>query len=408
MSIVIDDIPPSIRRGATDEEVISNFKNDMGLTEELTALDLNDLLTDNIVEEESTDGVLMCKDVEVARINHGNVTVFKAGLLPIGIRMKGSIRYDTVFTWLAKRVLPLDRANAKKVLNLLQLPQQDNLTVAIKCKALSLTDSYWYRLENDDSKWEDVNLYKNSFSEIISEIAFTGGSHPTIQGEYKTPELTGQGSYRKCWVRDRENIYLYKGNTKGGKESEAEYIISLMLDLMKVDHVKYDLVSYRGSIACKCGLITDEDTAIIPFVEFNSFLLKAGRNSLDFISKTWFKDYYTMLLVDGIVHNVDRHGYNWGLLMDSNNGKVLGLHPLFDHNCGIYIEGGEEYSHMIPNKTLLEVGKYAYTKLGKPDNVRNLLDWIERKDTKILFNDVFKDKDFRRQFLIKRIKYILE
>lgn len=41
---------------------------------------------------------------------------------------------------------------------------------------------------------------------------------------------------------------------------------------------------------------------------------------------------YKMWIVDFLISNRDRHGQNWGFFYDMDTMKILGCHPLFDHN----------------------------------------------------------------------------
>ena len=46
-----------------------------------------------------------------------------------------------------------------------------------------------------------------------------------------------------------------------------------------------------------------------------------------------------MLFLDTICANPDRHTFNFGLLRDSDNGKILGLAPNFDNNMALISRG---------------------------------------------------------------------
>lgn len=400
----------------SDDDCINYYFNNIEKFKNLNIiqskiLDLNTLdnnITSKVnIEEENFNGSLMLRDIEILKVINNTVAVINSKMLPIYLRGRSTIDIYKVKDWLSSRILPLDRENSKKILNTLNLSQQNNSYVALTCKALSLVDCYWYRRESDNTVWKDNSLYTNSFSDIISEVAFTGISKQSIQGDYKTPELTGQGSYAKCWVRENNSIYLYKSSTINRYESETECVVSKLLDILDVPHVTYEFLMYKERRSCKCEIMTNEHLSIISFTEFDSFFKRLGNSALKYIENNWTENYYTMLLVDGIIHNIDRHGYNWGVLM-LENGNIVGLHKLFDHNCSIWIEGGEEYSHIIQGKTLLDVGKYAYKKLGKPPKVLDLINWLETKESYKLFKEMYNDKDYRRQFIISRIKYIIE
>lgn len=370
-------------------------------------MNLMDLLTSDNTYEKHVDEYLMLKDTKVLRIGKNSIEILDRRKLPIGLRAYRELSFSNVYEWLNRRVIPLDRENSKKILNRLGLSQQDKISVVRACKALSLTDSYWLKESDSTDTWSKVNLFKNKFSEAVAEIAFVGSSNLTIEGSIATPETTAQGSYAKCWVREKDIIYLYKGNTLNGKESQIEVFVSEVLDVMNIPHVKYEMSSYKGRVGCKCELITNEDISIVPFFEFDSFYkIARGESSINYIAKHYSEDFYRMLLVDGIIKNIDRHNFNWGFMMDANTGDVLGLHKLFDHNCSLGIKD-EEPSLLYSGKSLLDVAKYAYRKLIKPSYVENLYAWLHSAKCKKLLRRLDLSDDIRNM-LIERVSVILE
>ena len=93
--------------------------------------------------------------------------------------------YPGFQSWLAQRVVTIDRGYIKKVLNELKLTQaQDESSkaqISLFFRAVSLLDNYWLRTGDDDTTaWEDVNLRENPLSECIatfgvSNIVFDNG-----------------------------------------------------------------------------------------------------------------------------------------------------------------------------------------------------------------------------------------
>ena len=61
--------------------------------------------------------------------------------------------------------------------------------------------------------WAEFNLYDNPFSETMAEIAFTGHGKFDPRKASTSPEMTTNGMLPKCWVREADGIYLYKGGT---------------------------------------------------------------------------------------------------------------------------------------------------------------------------------------------------
>lgn len=305
------------------------------------------------------DLLLMCKDVIVMKINfdEAKYDVVSKQLLPW--EMKGRIQYipdfteiktryddtrrqvainknrDAFISFLSRRVLPLSRDNAKKLYQLFGYSQlQDEISkakIAITCRAVSLQDDYWVKLEDDPVTWKDVELRHNSLSEVVAQISLHGTSL-TLQGELRTPEWTGSGAYAKAWRRIDDKLVLLKAGAKDSTESRIEAMVSNLLDKMNVDHVKYWLVEDKGVKVCACECMTTDELSILPAENFSTY---CNANALDFFKEVDKLDkdaIRKMWIVDYLISNRDRHMMNWGFFYHSSTMEVLGCHPLFDHN----------------------------------------------------------------------------
>lgn len=141
------------------------------------------------------DMLLMSKDTPVMRINFdtGIYDVITKELVPYNIRcrlvpmstevpstryeltqynIKLQRNYNAVIDWLANRVLLLSRKNAKWIYNALNIEQcTDNVSrakVAITCRAVSLLDTYWIKVESDAFRHPDGTVIEcyDKFTEL--------------------------------------------------------------------------------------------------------------------------------------------------------------------------------------------------------------------------------------------------
>ena len=343
---------------------------------------------------------LMSKDVILAQINFDTMqfTVFKPDLMPFALR-GNNVNLFTVYSWLENRVLHLSRSNAKKIISSMGLNQNNRIEICFACKGLSLIDCYWLKVESDKTSWNDVNLYSNSLSSAIAHIALTG-EFVSIKGRVRTPELTNGGSYAKCWRRCKDGIYMYKtGSLQGsGKEYLVDILCSDILDKLNVAHVKYTLTQSGLRPVSRCKNMTSPELSICDMEYFEGY---CNRNNIN-LSK-WLesqKSYFDMLVIDYLIFNSDRHSGNWGVYFDANTGRVIGLHPLFDHNLSLDPKA-DNMSKVIQGKTLEECAKYAkkYSNLSTKD----LVSWLKRKTTKARFLEIDKTGIFYREML-NRIK----
>lgn len=328
--------------------------------------------------------LLMMKDEPVLNINfdEGKYEILNKKLLPFEMQNKlisplpekefytkydltqaniiANKNYNTVLSFLAHRVLPLTRANAKKIYDLFGFEQlQDDISkakIAIICRGVSLQDNYWLKLDDDNKTWNDVNLRTNHLNEVVAQVALHGSSL-SFTGTPITPELTTYGAYAKAWIRENDELYLHKlgapisnehinnGEPQTGTwESKIEIMVSHILDNCNVNHLQYE----KGTVinprtkeelyTCKCKCMTTENVSILSGMDFTTW---CNIQEIDPYKKALEIDadsIYKMSIVDYLISNRDRHGQNWGFFYDCNTMEILGCHPLYDHNNSFDID----------------------------------------------------------------------
>lgn len=344
---------------------------------------------------------LMSKNNILSKIDFDKMIfdIYKPNLMPFALRGQG-VSLFTVRDWMQDRVLDIHRVNAKKIISSLGLNQNNRIQICYACKGLSLTDCYWLKAENDTkSTWDNVSLYRNSLSNAISKIALTG-EYVSIQGKIRTPEVTGQGVYAKCWRRANGGIYLYKSGSRQGSGIEhlIDVLCSYILDYLRIEHVRYSLTTIDNKEVSKCKNITTEELSICDMEYFQGYCNRNGINLNNWLSKQPL--YYKMLIADYLMFNTDRHSGNWGVYFDANTGKELKLHPLFDHNNALD-SSGDPMSKVISGKTLEECARYA--KKHVDVDTTQLEKWLKTLKTKKTFKSVFGNLN-QYNSLLQRIK----
>lgn len=348
--------------------------------------------------------LLMCKDIEVAKYNEPVDTyiVYREDLLPLELR--GNFNLTNLFLWLINRVISTSRSNAKMLLNALQLSQTNKLVVCYACKGLSLMDCYWLKESGSTDTWGSVSLYRNSFSDALSNIALTGNSHGrpfSIQGRLHTPELGDNGSYAKCWRRFKGKIYLYKAGT-GRREEYREVLSSMILDKLGISHVEYTLSESCFITVSRCELMTSETISIAPIEELYNYCTRNGINVMDWLWKQ--RGFCEMLIADYILWNKDRHFSNWGYYFSPDTGEVLGLHPLFDHNLCLFKQEDVILSQAIAGKTIEEAARIAKLRYNGV-NTDALLIWLKNRKTRALFRKYLKSNVEYKELVNRVLRY---
>ena len=126
--------------------------------------------------------------------------------------------------WLASRSAPVGRHFIRNLMDSLGLninSSSYSRRVLEISRGLSLNDVYWVVSDGFTGTWAECNLYDNRFSEAMAEIAFTGRGRLDPRKASTSPEMTTNGMLPKCWVREEDGIYLYKGGTgaDGGRRN---------------------------------------------------------------------------------------------------------------------------------------------------------------------------------------------
>lgn len=313
----------------------------------------------------ANDLLLMMKDEVVLRVNmnEDKFIVENEKLLPYLLKnslqelseiKEGMSKYDITqhivksrknasafISFLASRVLPLSRENAKKIYNLFGFSQlQDDISkarIAIVCRAISLQDNYWLKIDKTDEQWKDISIRDNSLSEAVAQVSLHGTSL-TVTGLPRTPELTGQGAYAKAWLREGGDLYLHKLGAHGNTEARIEVMVSDLLDKCNVDHLRYEEGASNGVYTCKCKCMTTDDITILPGLDFTTYCNRSGIDPFQEALRIDEESIYKMWIVDYLIANRDRHGLNWGFFCNCNTNEILGCHPLYDHNNSFDIE----------------------------------------------------------------------
>ena len=205
--------------------------------------------------------------------------------------------------------------------------------------AASITDTYWVKNEKENVRWENISYYNNKFNEVISKLAFEGLGLYGIKLSTTSPELSTDGSFRKCWTRENGEIYLYKRGSTGafnsGLEPYCEVMGAELACHLTTNSVAYSLEKLHKELASKCKAFTNEQFGYVPIARFQ--INHASPNEMmKFYSKLGSEDTFRrMLVLDALTFNVDRHAGNHGVIVDNETQQVLRMAPVFDMNMSM-------------------------------------------------------------------------
>ena len=293
------------------------------------------------VSKDNNEYIIMLKNTEVCKINRGSgiVIIYDKSLMPFDIYFEDDKYADTqnnivVFNWwCAHRILSIDREHAKAILNACNIKQattdKDRADIALTYKCLSLKDFYWVKKDTDTDTWESINLFDNSLSNAVVDIALLG-RNLTITNKYLiVSDLATDGLFPKAWYRKNNHFYLYKGdkNNSVDKEVRASKILQ-QLGFTVLDYRESSFDHTKISVS-KC--FTSKDIGYVT----------AGDMNQNYDIDTNCYEYDIMNLCDYLVGNSDRHQDNWGYIFNDKR-EIIGFAPIFDFNHAF--EASENYT----------------------------------------------------------------
>lgn len=288
--------------------------------------------------------ILMNKDIEVlhftSETDQFGDTVFEqideeTSVLPAGF-------YD-IQSFISGRRAPKHR---KHIMQLLIKSGCLNLETYISTtKALSLNDSFWVKSVDDSLSWYDVSLYQNDFDDVIANTAFSGGTDQRLIST-TSPEFSTNGQYAKCWIRNEKGIHLIK-SSGNGHEIYSEVYASQLAHRLCHNSVDYSITEFNGQLVSQCSLFTSEDVGYVPAIKY----IDSDRVNvlLNYFTSLGFDDEFRrMVILDGIILNEDRHGGNYGFLVNNDTQEILGMAPIFDHNRSLLWNGSDDITTSLP------------------------------------------------------------
>ena len=298
----------------------------------------------------------MHKDRVVCNLTKG--IIYSEELMPYISDNRGVVTQD-LYKWILSRATPLNRKNSDKLYKLFSHSNlTDTLLMIKETHGLSINDNYWI-LESSrygNLQWKDVSLYSNKLSESIAYLALTG-RFIRVTGKETSAEFTIQGTYAKCVCTSGRDLILYKAGSNF--EISAEVISAHIAEVLGIRTANYWYTTKFGMNTCASKVLTTEDISWESAFNMTAFTEQRYHlNIYDFASTFFKRDFYRMVLLDGIILNPDRHLHNWSFEIDGDSNEILRMAPCYDYNKA-FTADKRTMSREIPNKNILDAAKEA-------------------------------------------------
>ncbi|ACF07337.1 Uncharacterised protein [Metamycoplasma arthritidis] len=238
-----------------------------------------------------------------------------------------------------ERPLPISRENFQEIFG----SNFDIFSLYEFSYGLNLDDTFWVVPETKQHlKWEEVNLYTN-FSNNLTSIMLSNQQARIV--EKISPDFFTNGILKKSWVKEENNIYLYKSNSQNLKQTDnfeiySEYFASQVAKALELNYVAYDVIKYNDKLINKCKIFTSEFISYLPFSLIFKKTINLDFSLLENSIETIFgkNELEDLMVFDALILNVDRHLGNFGLLVDNFSHQKITNAPIFDNGRSLVFD----------------------------------------------------------------------
>lgn len=234
------------------------------------------------------------------------------------------------------RVLSVGKSNAKAILGSSSLPQVRNTDSILKiieaCHGLAVNDNFWVKKEDENIRYEDIDIRRNSLSKYAYDVAILG-KHISITAKELRPELVTDGMFPKVWKRESGVLELWKTDiTSSFANTRAEIETSNILDHSNVNHVRYAKRRQGDILFAVSKCVSNERLSHINAQGVCDWCRHTGRDFLGYVEERFPVEFHRMIFADYCLANTDRHFGNWWFQVDADTNQIVGLGALMDHN----------------------------------------------------------------------------
>lgn len=267
----------------------------------------------------------------VAIWKDGKLSVVNDGLLPLYLR-----RVQNADLWLETRAIDTHRTNSRLLKKALRLTERDDISTVLHVNGATVTDNYWIREIGSEETYGDVRFSDDYFAMLALKGSYDSFNRAANSGRRKTPELTNVGSFEKCWRLRDGKWWMYKKATHAEMFSELfVYELGKALGMNMALYLRGE--GYIKTLDFTDGASVNLEPAFT-FMGDNEDYSDVVKK-LDAICPDAVSDYVRMIFMDTLCANPDRHTGNFGLLRDTETGRLMGLAPNYDNNMALISRG---------------------------------------------------------------------
>lgn len=293
--------------------------------------------------------VLEMEYIEQVHAVSGIVRVIEPEYAPPScIGPNGAIGLSDVAWWWNHRGIPASRPRLGQLLESVGL--DDARELVERAMGLSLSDRYWVRPKGSGLTWAEVNFFDNDYSDDLGLLTLDEGggrgSGANSDDDLMSPNSTVLGDVPKKWVRREGRNYLLKAGAQLFDQDVFNEVVATQLyrrTLKSGTYVQYTVEwqNYRPLSCCENMLDDDEELVTVADLlrrhrgERNLGTYLSVLDALlesDLPRERVERPLETLLALDFLMANFDRHTGNFGLIRNCRTLEYLRFAPYYD--CG--------------------------------------------------------------------------
>lgn len=326
--------------------------------------------------------------VAVLTVENGRVDgvgeVLNRDLLPICLM--DSFTMESANMWLDTRKIPEKREGLKAARQ--AFPGFENYR-----NMFSLSDQYWLQFTRRET-WDALNFFTNRYSSVHGDVFFEPWKADEKEAAAEqTPDLTTNGVLMKRWEQGEDGIsrLIKAGSEKYHQEPLSEVLASIMLrNVAEIETVEYTL-EIHGLRLCSASrnFIGPNQEFVPAFHIYNRLPRPVEEGNFDHLVRACeaygikgIREYaLTMIGIDHMLGNADRHLGNFGFIRDAETGEITGYAPLFDFGTAFFAPSAKNPRSM-ESRLFHDVEKKAFRhlmrhvdaeKLAQVDGMKSLV-----------------------------------
>ena len=270
---------------------------------------------------------------------------------------KNSHDPSNLIRWWQNRRIPISRDGLTKVIGATLPDNATPGTILLACKGLSLSDCYWIREKGSSEAFESMNFFDNDFSYDLGDALLGKGEY--VNNFLMSPDGTSEGKLKKRWkIINGKRVLLKAGTPPYHYEVYNEVIASSVMKHLGIPHVEYFIWEEGNEVYCGCDDFVGYSQDFV-----TAYMVHEGSKKHNDESEYEFMVHCyeqlgmqdarevidTMLLVDFLLGNEDRHLHNFGLLRDAKTLRFLAAAPIFDTGSSLGYQMKDEQLAVAKN-----------------------------------------------------------